>query len=199
MRAPRSEQRGSPTAAPQFEALVTPHLPDLRSYCYYLTKSKWDAEDLYQEALLKSFVYFTDRKQYVITKMFLLRAAKLLWIDRYRRAKRRDRIERRPEAVFDADYIEIRGLIEWVAERVSAEQMEIWLLAEFFGYSMQDIADRRRTSVSAVKSALHRMKQNIRNGRASPQPPAARGGGNASTVERWVLAVLRDEPRRMSM
>ncbi|WP_309122634.1 RNA polymerase sigma factor [Paenibacillus sp.] len=184
--------------ASRFEALVSPHLQDLRGYCHYLAKSKWDAEDLMQEALLKSFVYFKDHDRYEITKMFLLRAAKLSWIDRYRRTQvRSGRMESQPEAAFDADYIEIRGIIEWMAERLSAQQMEIWLLAEYFGYSMAEIAERQRTTVSAVKSALYRTKRGIREQRFRPHPPAE--GGNPASIERWVRAVLREEPRRMSM
>ncbi|WP_158299587.1 RNA polymerase sigma factor [Paenibacillus antri] len=184
--------------ASRFEALVSPHLQDLRGYCHSLAKSKWDAEDLMQEALLKSFVYFKNNDRYEITKMFLLRAAKLSWIDRYRKTQvRSGRMESRPEAAFDADYIEIRGIIEWMAERLTPQQMEIWLLAEYFGYSMAEIAERRRTTVSAVKSALHRTKQGIREQRFRPAPPAS--GGSPASVERWVRAVLREEPRRMSM
>ncbi len=187
------------SSSPTFEALVSPHLQDLLRYCRYLTRSGWDAEDVYQDALLKTYAYFRKHEQCPITKMFLLRAAKHCWIDRCRRKPKREWIDWRPEAAFDADYVEIRSLIEWMAERAPAKQVEIWLLADYFGYSMQEIAERQRTSVSAIKSALFRTRQGIRSPRIDFPPQPSVAASDEYAVDRWVLAVLRDEPKRISM
>jgi len=199
----RAAGPGAPTgqAAAAFEALAAPHLSDLLAFCRYLTKSSWDAEDLFQEALTKAFVYFRNSERRALTKSFLFGAARLLWIDAYRKRKRSGHPELRAEepqdAEYDADYIEIRGMLEWVAERLSTRHMEIWMLAEYFGYSLQDIAERMDSTVPAVKSVLHRTKQLLRSQRPARAAAAQAGAAERATVDRWVDAVLYDEPLRM--
>ncbi|MCI3923972.1 RNA polymerase sigma factor [Paenibacillus sp. TRM 82003] len=186
--------------SPAFEALVGPHLPDLHRYCRYLAKSRWDAEDLYQESLLKAFVYYRNAPVDRMTKSFLFSAAKLLWIDRYRKEKRR---RDPPEAELRspaADYVEIRSWIEWLAERVPPKHLEMWLLSEYFGYSMQDIADQLDTTVPAVKSTLFRTKRHYLGNRQQRKGRREEAGkAPATRVERWVRAVLREEPRQLTM
>ena len=46
-----------------YELLINPHLNDLRKYCFYLTKSKWDGEDLFQETLMKSLLFVMNTEQ----------------------------------------------------------------------------------------------------------------------------------------
>ncbi len=76
-------------AVSAYETLVTPHLDDLRKYCMYLTKNKWDGEDLFQETFLKSLLFFMHTEPYLEVKPFLLRVARNLWIDDCRKRKRR--------------------------------------------------------------------------------------------------------------
>lgn len=183
-----------------FEALIAPHLPDLRRYCRSLAKSAWDAEDLYQEALLKAFVYFRNVPAERITRSFLLGAARLQWIDRYRKERRRGPAPERVDRTFDADYAEIRGILEWMAEHVPPRHLEMWLLAEYFGYSMREIANQLETTVPAVKSSLFRTKRCFADSRQ--RRAGARPGGEIAPpmrVERWVRAVLREEPRQLTV
>jgi len=201
-------------AATAFETLVQPHLGDLRRYCYYLTKSRWDADDLYQEALTKAFVYVRSAGDGRVTKPFLFRAAKLSWIDAYRKGKSASlEAVAGPGAVdegtggvpqvnaVDDDYAEIRGLIEWLAERLPAKQLDMWLLAAYFGYSMQDVAEHLNTSLSAVKSSLFRTKRLLRSHRPDRLDRAESRAASAEpqAVDRWVREVLREEPRHLCL
>jgi RNA polymerase sigma-70 factor (ECF subfamily) len=187
------------SALPLFETLVAPHLTDLRKFCFYLTRSKWDAEDLYQDALLKSLSYYMNAGSTRVTKAFLFSAAKLLWIDGYRNRKRRAVVTgadpNSSGKYKDTDYVEIRSIIEWLAELVPDRNIEIWLLYEYFGYSMQEVADLAGLSVGAVKSVLFRTRELLRN-------PDARKGKPPSKVlhmkvERWVRAVMYEQPHRI--
>lgn len=177
-----------------YENLVSPHLDDLRKYCRYLTGSRWDAEDLYQNTLLKSLVYFLHTEPYVDVKPFLIRVSRNLWIDECRKRRRR-RLAATDQPVSyggDGDYAEVRGTIEWLAERLPRRNLETWLLFHYFGYSMQEVARATGTTVSAVKSLLHRTRETIRG----PEPPARRKYAKRD-AERWSKAILLERPRAM--
>ncbi len=186
-------------ALPSFETLVTPFLPELKRFCYYLTKSKWDADDLYQEALLKSLTYYLNAEKKQVTKSFLFGAAKLIWIDHYRsKARKTGFVMERPEGYTESDYAEIRSIVEWLAELLPERNIEIWLLAEYFGYSMQDIANRMNTTVSSVKSALYRSREWLRAESAGRRAGRSRKAGKEPLqIERWVHAVMLEQPERM--
>jgi len=75
---------------PEYEQLLAPHLDDLKRYCLFLTRSKWDGEDLLQDTLLKSLAFFLHTEPYLDIKPFLFRVAKNLWIDACRKKKEED-------------------------------------------------------------------------------------------------------------
>ncbi|MFC5404815.1 RNA polymerase sigma factor [Cohnella soli] len=179
-------------AASAYEAWVSPHLLDLKKYCYYLAGSRWDAEDLLQDTLLKSLVYIVQAEPRANMKPFIFRIARNLWIDDYRRRKnKRSMALDVPETTHtDSNYAEIRGSLEWLAERFPRRSIEMWLLFNYFGYSMQEVAEALGVTVSSVKSSLFRTRDMLRRkpelkACRSPLPPE---------VERWSTAVLLDHP-----
>ncbi len=178
---------------PAYEKLVSPHLEDLRKYCLYLTKSKWDGEDLYQETLLKSLVFFTHTEPYLDVKPFLVRVARNLWIDQCRKQQKRRLLLAQPQKVTytDNDYVEVRSMIEWLAERFPRRNIEMWLLFQYFGYTMQEIGEAMSCTVSAVKSVLFRTRDLLRNRHRL-------GEGRKVVrleVERWSKAIMLDRPQ----
>lgn len=180
-------------AIPAYERLVSPHLEDLRKYCMYLTKSKWDGEDLYQETLLRSLVFFSHTEPYVDVKPFLVRVARNLWIDQCRKQQRRRMLLAQPAKVTynDNDYVEVRGIIEWLAERFPRRNIEMWLLFQHFGYTMQEIAEATACTLSAVKSVLFRTREMLRNRHRLSD----RRGVIRLEVERWSRAIMFDRPQ----
>lgn len=179
-------------AASAYEAWVNPHLRELERYCRYLTGSSWDAEDLLQDTLLKAFVYFVQTEPGEPMKAFVLRIARNLWIDECRRRRRRrEAAPEIPEVVHaDSDYAEIRGTLEWLAERFPRRNVEMWLLARYFGYSLQEVAEATGVTVPTVKSVLFRTRSVLR-GRSEP---ATRRSPLRPEVERWSRAVILDLP-----
>lgn len=178
---------------PSYEALVTPHLDALRNYCLYLTKSKWDGEDLYQETLLKSLIFFLHTEPYLEVKPFLLRVARNQWIDDCRKRQRRRIAFTTPQmgCYTDNDYVEVRGAIEWLAERFPRRNIEMWLLFQYFGYSMQEISEEMALSLPAVKSVLYRTRELLRNRQGLSENRRV----IHLDVERWSRAVLEDRPK----
>jgi RNA polymerase sigma-70 factor (ECF subfamily) len=191
----------------KFEDMIMPHLNHLRTYCFYLTASKWEAEDLRQETLLRAFSQYNNSGEVRYPRALLLRIARNLHIDAHRR--RRGTIVPIDEAVDqpynDPNYASVRGLLEWLAENLSEREVDMLMLAEVFHYSYQDIADELHCSVPAVKMVLHRSKRSLRKrleGHASVEETAPvkpkrktslRRSVQMVTVERWTKAVLNYE------
>ncbi|WP_219641565.1 RNA polymerase sigma factor [Cohnella sp. CFH 77786] len=179
-----------------YESLVEPHLDDLRRYCFFLTKSKWDGEDLCQEAILKSMVYFRNKEPHPDVKPFLIRVARNLWIDGCRALKRQRRLNPKslPASCHDSDYAEVRSLIEWIGERLPGRNIEMLLLSDYFGYTMQEIAETTGSTVPAVKSVLFRTRSLLREISIDSVRKTEGAKVILFDVERWSKAIMRDLP-----
>ncbi|MBP3964795.1 RNA polymerase sigma factor [Paenibacillus lignilyticus] len=188
----------------EFEEAIKPHLRHVRTYCYYLTASKWESEDLLQEALLRAFKHYRDTGILRHPRSLLYKIARNVHIDAHRR--RRGITVPIDEALqlpyYDNNYAAIRGTLEWVTEHLSAREMEMLLLAEVFDYSYQDIADELQCTVPAVKMVLHRSKSTLRKRGAQQEPTAAprsRAGKRRSApalpymIDRWTTALMTGE------
>jgi len=180
-------------AASAYEAWLAPHWLELEKYCYYLAGSRWDAEDLLQETLLKALIYFVQTEPSVNMKAFVFRIARNLWIDECRKRQRKRAISQEmPEAVYaDTDYAEIRGSLEWLAERFPRRNIEMWLLTRYFGYSNQEVAEAMGVTVPTVKSVLFRTRTMLRQRRELQTYRSSK----RQEVERWSRAVIRELPR----
>jgi RNA polymerase sigma-70 factor (ECF subfamily) len=154
-----------------FEAAIIPYIPDLSAYCRHLSGSDWDGDDLAQETLVRTYAHWLKQRSVPNAKAFLLRTARNIWIDEHRKYRSRV-IVSDPSAFFPhseraASCIGIRQLLEEAAGKVSLRCLEMILLADLYGYSMEEIARLTRSSVSGVKSALHRARKMVRGGKKS--------------------------------
>ena len=71
----------------RFVERTTPARAELFRYCRSLTGSVWDAEDLAQAAMLRSFARLSEPEEPVANaRAFLFRVASNLWIDQHRRS-----------------------------------------------------------------------------------------------------------------
>ncbi|RKP56870.1 RNA polymerase sigma factor [Cohnella endophytica] len=179
-------------AFPDYEALIRPHLEDLQKYCFFLTKSRWDADDLFQDTLLKSLTFFLHTAPRAEVKPFLVRVARNLWIDECRKKKRRRlaTVDYLDTFSVDNNYVEVRSAMEWLAERFPRRNIEIWLLFHYFGYTMREIANAMDCTTSAVKSVLFRTRELLRSRQCLLED---RKVVNLD-VERWSRAIMRDWP-----
>lgn len=69
----------------EFDHLMTPYYQDIKKYCFSLTPSIWEAEDLLQDTLIKIYLALKQQPEREISKRFLYRIAKNTWIDQKRK------------------------------------------------------------------------------------------------------------------
>ncbi|WP_227014000.1 RNA polymerase sigma factor [Paenibacillus psychroresistens] len=132
----------------------------------YLTRSPWDAEDLFQETLLKTFGMIAKIKQPIISKSFLFRVASNKWIDECRRNKvKLVPYEENASAfgtVTDMDNLESEDGIRRILKQLSPKQAVILLLIDVFEFNGKETAELLGSTESAVNTAIHRARNKLR-------------------------------------
>ena len=147
----------------------------LYQYCLSLTGSKWDAEDLCQDACLKVMLQMPElssKKAPFTLEGYLIRTARNAWIDSIRKDKRRREIRED----FQAGHAETFVTTESMEESLLLEeafrmlltgmtdwQRTIYLLCDSYGYKAQEVAELLDTSEGAVKAVLHRSRQVVKS------------------------------------
>jgi RNA polymerase sigma-70 factor (ECF subfamily) len=167
--------------------LLVPLRPALHGYCRRLTSNIWDAEDLVQETLLRAFgqwgVTYPNIRN---PRAYLLRTATNVWIDTLRRRETESRASvPEPAAAPGADVeaersADVREAGARLLQRLSPQEQAALLLKEVFDMSLDEIATLLATTTGAVKAALHRGRDRLR------EP----GGGGASRRPRPSAALL---------
>lgn len=185
-----------------FEELVLPHLTGLSRYCRRLTNSGWDAEDLQQEVLLRVYIYLNARSgeppQYMSS--FLKRAARNIWIDKYRRQRGRNYDLPADDLTFlpywEPEYPHVHSVVETMAERLSSPQVELVLLADHYGYAVPDIAVMTGKSIPSVRSGLHRARHRLYSAHCDGKKGAAAAVRShaAGELEHWTRLLLYNRP-----
>ena len=171
------------TAWHRYLDLVAPLRPALHGVCRRLTGNLWEAEDLVQETLLRGFAALGQVHHEIENpRGYLLRTATNLWIDAQRRrsseAHALGTAEAPPgPASPDAG---TRDAGQRLLQRLPPQERAAVVLKDAFDMSLEEIADILRTSVGAVKAALHRGRGRL----AEPE------GGAASRRPRPSLALV---------
>jgi len=156
--------------------------PKLLRYCYSLTRNGAEAEDLAQEALLKVTKRLRVRSDLPISNAYVLRVARIAWIDLYRRRRRNqthsiDDLPVEPAASPVADALVTRAELEMLLHRLPAKPFVILLLCDVFGLTAREAGLRIRmaegsvqVALSRARSRLRRLAQNTRGERSRPAP-----------------------------
>jgi len=166
--------------------LVAPLRPGLHAVCRRLTGNVFEAEDLVQETLLRAFASLGSiHHQIENPRGYLLRTATHLWID----AQRRRGAEARALAQADEPVPEgppgaARDAGERLLQRLAPQERAAVVLKDAFDMSLEEIAEVLRTTVGAVKAALHRGRGRL----AEPEGGAAsqRPRPSVALVDRFV-------------
>jgi RNA polymerase sigma factor (sigma-70 family) len=162
--------------------LVAPLRPALHAVCRRLTGNVFEAEDLVQDTLLRAFATLGSVHHGIQNpRGYLLRTATNLWIDSLRRrgseAEALAALDGAPDA---AEAGSVRDAGTRLLQRLSPQERAAVVLKDVFEMSLEEIAEVLRTSVGAVKAALHRGR-----GRLEEQE-----GGAASRRPRPSLALV---------
>ena len=148
---------------------LAPLRPALHGYCRRLTGNLFDAEDLAQDTLLRAFAQWGVTEPAIRDpKAYLLRTATNVWIDALRRRETEAR-----DAATDPDETpatgpgpvaasELREAGARLLSRLAPQERAALVLRESFEMSIDEIAELLATTPGAVKAALHRGRERVR-------------------------------------
>ena len=169
-----------------FERLVQPHFDRLYRLAFGLTGRKAEAEDLFQELLIKAFGQLDDLVTINEPGSWLSRVMYNLFIDEQRRFARRrmhtveegflpgDGLEgfagtENPER--DQRRLEKMNQLDAALAQLSDEHRVIVLLHDTEGYKLEEIHKLIGIPVGTVKSRLHRALASLRESMAQTPLP----------------------------
>ena len=160
-----------------FEKLVRPHFDRLWRLAFRLTGRKTEAEDLFQELLIKAYGKLDDLVAIDEPGSWLARIMFNLFIDERRRFRRRrmhvvdegflpgDGIEGfagRDNPVHDQERLEKLQQLDAALAQLSDEHRIVVLLHDSEGYKIAEIKALTGLPVGTVKSRLHRARARLR-------------------------------------
>jgi RNA polymerase sigma factor (sigma-70 family) len=136
----------------------------LLKYCYKITDSKWDAEDLAQETFLKAMRHSKEFYNHENPVAFLLLIAKNTQTDQIRKKQKLVQIVRQlcsVEPFLDDKLVEIEYACQLLIKFLSPLQRTVFVLREIFGYKSSEVAELLQTTEGSIKAALHRARSTI--------------------------------------
>ncbi len=180
------------------------HESTLRRYCQIKTGSSWDAEDLLQDTLVKAFRWHTQHPDREITRTVLFRIAANAWIDLCRARSRSVQAYELDEQMLvsytDWHVSDVREALELLADHLEPRQVVLVLLHDVFGFTASETASMFALSEGAVKAALHRARQRLKQAADrhpeswSESQPVVRRGLPLEVFESFVAAFRRADP-----
>jgi RNA polymerase sigma-70 factor (ECF subfamily) len=160
-----------------FERLVRPHFDRLYRLAWRLTGAKAEAEDLFQELLVKAYGKLDDIVEIEEPGSWLCRVMYNLFIDERRRFARRrlhtvdegqlagDGLEGLPgtdNPVLDNERLERINELDNALAQLSDDHRVVVLLHDTEGYKLSEIEELTGIPVGTVKSRLHRARARLR-------------------------------------
>ncbi len=196
-----------------FSRLTEPYRRELIAYCYRLTGTLAEAEDLVQEAFLRAFRALDSFEGRASLRAWLYRIAHNLCLNH---------VQRRPPVWQSLEDVEERSLPDrgGDAEEAGQERENVRLgfvalvqslpprqraalvLRDVLGWSAEETARILETTVPAVKNALARARQTLARHPHGGDPAevrdlAAADPGAQETVAQWVDAFEKGNTARM--
>ncbi|WP_371932364.1 RNA polymerase subunit sigma-70 [Bacillus sp. WLY-B-L8] len=144
-------------------SFIIKHYAELKRYCTFLTKNRWDGEDLAQETICKVLKKYTDTEwSQSICLTLLYKVARNQWLDEMR--TKAYETESNKEASYEPheNVAELYALIETMLSCLNEMQTVIFLLKDVFEYSLADIATITSMSEGAIKASLFRTRNKLK-------------------------------------
>jgi RNA polymerase sigma-70 factor (ECF subfamily) len=171
-----SEPRfGEADARAQFDRLLGELRPRLHRFCARMTGSVIDGEDIVQEAMLKALESLSETEAIDNPEAWILRIAHNAALDFLRRRARQQSLqsdESMDMIVDPATPIEDRQAVT-VSLRtfmhLPVAQRGTVILKDVLGYSLEEIGHVMQATLPAVKAALHRGRQHLRELADAPE------------------------------
>lgn len=161
-----------------FEAEITPNFNCLKNYALHLTRDTDDADDLFQETMLKAFRFFHNFEKGSNAKAWLYRIMKNSFINVYRKKGKGPRkivyddvqnfyenvtiedikIQHYSHDVFNG---ELNDQIINALETLPDDYRTIIILCDIEGYTYEEISDFLNCPLGTVRSRLHRSRKTL--------------------------------------
>ena len=173
----------------EFIDQTEPMRPELYRYCRGLTGTVWDAEDLVQETLIRTFVRSAEVHDSIENpRAYLFRVASNLWIDRFRGMREYASADppevQTPETPLPR---EVRDAASHMVSVLPPQERAAVLLKDVFDLTLEEIALALETSIGAVKAALHRGRRRLSDSSAAkPSQAPTSAGPNPALLDRFV-------------
>ena len=160
-----------------FERIARPHFDRLYRLAWRLTGGKAEAEDLFQELLIKAYQKLDDLVEIEEPASWLSRVMYNLFIDERRRYARRrmhmveegqlagEGLQGLPgddSPVADNERLERIHRLDAALQQLSDEHRIVVLLHDTEGYKLSEIEAMTGIPVGTVKSRLHRARSRLR-------------------------------------
>lgn len=159
----------------RFEQLVLPHLDAALNLARWLLRSRSDAEDLSQEAVLRAYRFFNsfrggDARAWLLQ---IVRNTCYTWLEKKRPLELMDEFDEElhqrpsesPEAL--AILADDRERLKRVLESLPARLREVLVLRELEGCSYKEIAAITSIPIGTVMSTLARARERLQRALAS--------------------------------
>ncbi|MFC7785113.1 sigma factor-like helix-turn-helix DNA-binding protein [Rossellomorea sp. GCM10028870] len=135
-------------------------VPKLYRYCYFLTKSKWDGEDLAQESICKALSHYPAQQW---KSSLLNKIAYHLWVDKVRKQSK-EAIGGVPEV--KAEDIPNEGIslatLGKLSRKMTPKQLVTFVLKEAFQFKISEVAEVLGMTETAVKALLNRSREKLK-------------------------------------
>lgn len=147
----------------QIDALIEPYLSELKRYCYMITGTPWDGEDLFQDTVIKIMRNSAKLMEHPNPKGYIFKTATNQWYDTIRKAKREIvGLSNNQDFEISSDYI-LLDSIEILISLLPFKQAASLLLKEYFGFTAREIASMLNMSNGGVKAAINRARNTLSN------------------------------------
>ncbi|WP_342714616.1 RNA polymerase subunit sigma-70 [Bacillus paramycoides] len=133
---------------------------ELKRYCTFLTKNKWDGEDLAQETICKVLQKYSNKD---ICMTLVYKIARNRWIDQMKSKSVHEKIKE--QITFEEpqeNIADLHEMVEKVLSSLNVQQSAILLLKDVFQFSIADIAKVCSVSEGAVKASLFRSRNRLK-------------------------------------
>jgi RNA polymerase sigma-70 factor, ECF subfamily len=162
-------------AKDDFDRVIAELRPKLHRYCARMTGSVIEAEDVVQDTIVKALEALARGEAIARPEGWLFRIAHNTALDLLRRRAREQdrRSEEGPEMIIDplaaADRRQVVAASLRTFLRLPAAQRSSVVLMDVIGYSLQEISEITEMSIPAIKAALHRGRERLRELAAEPE------------------------------
>lgn len=156
-----------------FEEMLAPHVEHLYRFAFRFSRSRFDAEDLVQELLIKLYPRQEQLHKIESLRPWLTRSLYNLYIDSFRR-KERSPVEHGHDETMaliassdygpaqDMERTDLQKRLMKAMEVLNEDQRILLIMHDIESYTLVEIADILQTPVGTLKSRLHRSRSKLK-------------------------------------